>query len=186
MSSFDITYDQLDAERLKDIFYSGFSASPVWQVLDELTVAIHNGALQYFTLYATSIDDYHKIRESIDHIEGLGPQEKGHMALKNIAQSWLKSEFGSDVIFESYFVGLHPDVCSKDYRYVMECGTTDPSCITIYLDNEKVQWAGNIPYPYYGETDIWFHGFRRGPNYATWRQKTVSKNRAAFEKYHRK
>lgn len=186
MSSYHVTSEQMDSEWFKNIFYSGFAASPVWQVLDELTVAIHNGAIQYFILYVTSVDDYHKIRESINYIEGLGPQGKGHMALKKIAQAWLKSQYGCDSIFESYFIGLHPDVCSRDNRFVVECGTTDPSCVSIYLDNENVQWVGNIPYPYAEETDIFLHAFRRGPKYISWHQEKVSKNRAVFEKYHRR
>ncbi len=186
MSSYHVTLEQMDSEWFKNIFYSGFAASPLWQVLDELTVAIHSGAIQYFIFNVTSVDDYHKIRASVDYLEGLGPQEKGHMALKKIAQSWLKSQYGLDVIFESYFVGLHPDVCSTDYRFIMECGTTDPSCISIYLDDEHVQCAGNIPYPYDEETDIFLHAFRRGPQFTLWRQEKISKNRAVFEKYHRK
>lgn len=173
-------------EDLKNIFYSGFDVAPAWQVLDELAVAIGEHAVEYFVLPACSVSDYHIICESIQNIEGLGPQEKGHMALKKIAQGWLQSKYGCEALFESYFVGLHPDVCSKDYRFVMECGTTDPSCVTMYLDNEGVSWAGNLSYPYYGESDIRLHGFQRGQNYISWRQEHLSKNRAVFEKHHRK
>lgn len=171
---------------LQNIFYSGFPASTSWQTLDDLFLAIDCDAILYSSERLAPKEKYYRVQNSVLGTEGLGLQEKGHMALKKIAQAWLRSRFGTESLFESYFLGLHPDVSSKDYRFVVECGTTDPSCISIYLDNENVEWVGNIPYPYYEETDIWIHIFRRGHSYMNWRQEKLSFSRQTFKKFHRR
>ena len=173
-------------EDLQNIFYSGFPAATSWDVLDALFIAIDRGAVVYRSEYLINKEAYCTICNDVAVIDGLGPQTKGHMALKHVAAEYLHKTHNVGVLSETYFVGLHPDVRSVDGRYVIECGTTDPSCVVIFLDDARVAWVGNIPYPFAGENHLTLHLFARGPDYEKWRQESVSKNRAAFEKYHRK
>ena len=174
------------SEELQNIFYSGFPASTSWQMLDELFIALSRDFLVYRREQLVPKDKYHILSNSVSVIEGLGPQEKGHMALKTIAAEWLKKQIGVGSVFESYFAGLHPDVCSTDYRFVMECGTTDPACIQIFLNDSRVQWAANIPYPFSEDTHLQLHIFSRGPKYADWQQEKINVMRGVFQKYHRR
>lgn len=176
----------MTSEELQNIFYSGFPAATSWDVLDTLLIAIDRGVVTYRSEPMITKDAYRAICDSIVAIDGLGPQGKGHMALKQIAGDYLYKTYHVSVLDETYFAGLHPDVRSEDGQYVIECGTTDPSCVAIYLDDSRVVWVGNISYPFADETHLVLHVFSRGDQYKQWRQETVSKNRAVFEKYHRR
>ena len=126
------------------------------------------------------------MHNAIAVVDGLGPQEKGHMALKELAVRWLWKTYNVKAVCESYFVGLHPDVLSDDCRFVIECGTTDPSCVQIFLNDPRVVWTENIPYPFSDDACLTLHIFGRGPNYEAWQQEKVNDMRNAFQKYHRK
>ncbi|MCX6791937.1 MAG: hypothetical protein NT149_02775 [Candidatus Gottesmanbacteria bacterium] len=174
------------SEELKNIFYSGFPQGASWDVLDELAVAIYNGALIYKKTTIASTEIYQKTQDTVMVIEGLGPQEKGHMALKKIAKQWLMSQRQNDVLFESEFDGLHPDVRTSDGRFIIECGTTDPSCVRIFLNDERVVWIGNLPYPFYEEKNLELHMFSRGSKYETWQEEKLQVSRQTFQRFHRK
>ncbi|MEK7141516.1 MAG: hypothetical protein AAB800_03155 [Patescibacteria group bacterium] len=176
----------MTSEELQNIFYSGYPAATSWDVLDGLFIAIERSAVIYRSEPLITKEAYGVICNSVVSIDGLGPQEKGHMALKQIARDYLYKTYMIDSLSETYFVGLHPDVRSTDGRYIIECGTTDPSCISIFLDDSNVIWVGNISYPFADETHLALHIFSRGDLYNQWRQENVSRNRAVFEKYHRK
>ncbi len=155
-------------------------------MLDELAVAIYNGALLYKKTPVVSSETYHNTQDEVTAIEGLGPQEKGHMALKEIAKQWLISQQQKDILFESEFDGLHPDVRTRNGRFIIECGTTDPSCVQIFLNDERVVWIGNLPYPFYEEKNLELHMFLRGPKYATWQNEKRQISRQTFQRFHRK
>ena len=174
------------SEELKDIFYSGFPAGVSWQALDDIAIAIYNQALLYKKIAIAPIESYHEIQDTVTNIEGLGPQEKGHMALKEIAKQWLISQRQKDILFEAEFDGLHPDVRTRDGRFIIECGTTDPSGVQIFLLDERVVWIGNLPYPFYEEKNLELHMFSRGPEYATWQEKKLQDSRQTFLRFHRK
>lgn len=176
----------MTSEELQNIFYSGYPAATAWDVLDGLLIAIERGVVVYRSELMITKEAYGAICNSVVSIEGLGSQGKGHMALKQIARDYLYKTYTIDALSETYFVGLHPDVRSPDGRYIIECGTTDPSCVSIFLDDPRVMWVGNMPYPFADEKHLALHIFSRGDLYNQWRQETVSKNRAVFEKYHRK
>lgn len=146
----------MTSEELQNIFYSGYPAATAWDVLDGLLIAIERGVVVYRSELMITKEAYGAICNSVVSIEGLGSQGKGHMALKQIARDYLYKTYTIDALSETYFVGLHPDVRSPDGRYIIECGT------------------------------LALHIFSRGDLYNQWRQETVSKNRAVFEKYHRK
>ncbi len=139
---------------LKDVFYSGYPAAIAWDVIDELYIAIHEDVLTYKRYAVSSIDHYHHLVDSAIIAEGLGPQEAGHMALKAVACEWLDKEYGTKADAEIYFAGLHPNIISSDRRYVIECGTTDPGCIVMYLSEPGVLLAGNIAYPFSEDTNV--------------------------------
>lgn len=174
------------SEEIKNIFYSGFPQGVSWDVIDELAVAIYNGAVLYTKTAIASPKIYHTAQDEITVMEGLGPQEKGHMALKKIAKQWLMSQRENDILFESEFDGLHPDVRTRDGRFIIECGTTDPSCVQIFLHDERVVWIGNLPYPFYEEKNLELHMFSRGPKYTTWQEEKLQVSRQTFQRFHRR
>jgi hypothetical protein len=174
------------SEELKNIFYSGYPQGASWDTIDELVVAIYNGAVVYKKIEVAPTKLYHKTQDAIVAIEGLGPQEKGHMALKELAKQWLEKQYQTEIMMESYFDGLHPDVRTRDGRFIIECGTTDPSCVQIFLNDDRVEWIGNIPYPFYKEKNLILHVFSRGSQYATWQAGKIQISRQTFVKYHRK
>lgn len=173
------------SEELKNIFYSGYPQGASWDVIDELAVAIYNGAVIYKKIAVTSSKTYHKTQDTITAIEGLGPQEKGHMALKELAKQWLIRQRQKDILFESEFDGLHPDVRTRDGRFIIECGTTDPSCVQIFLNDERVVWIGNLPYPFYEEKNLELHMFLRGSKYTSWQEEKLQTSRQQFQRFHR-
>jgi len=173
------------AENLKDIFYSGYPAAASWQVLDELALAIRNYSIRYERIQLVPKQTYYTLRDAVVGIDGLGPQEKGHMALKDIGRQWLSEQCHIDAREESYFMGLHPDVLSEDIHFVIECGTTDPSCVWIFLNNDNVEWIGNIPYPFDEESYLWLHQFQRGPNFQKYQSEKLQTVRDTFRKFHR-
>lgn len=176
----------LTSEDLQAIFYSGYTASTSWDVIDELAVAIHKDFVQYKKFIVTPVTLYQKKQDEINEIDGLGPQGKGHMALKEIAKQWLEKHSRAQILMESHFDGLHPDVRTRDGRFIIECGTTDPACVQIFLNDENVEWIGNLAYPFYGENNLVLHAFSRGPEYATWQAEKVDASRQVFLRFHRK
>lgn len=173
-------------EDLKNIFYSGFPAGISWDILDELAIAIYNGMLRYKKTDIASVKTYHQVQDTIGVVEGLGPQEKGHMTLKQIAKQWLIRQHQKDVLFEAELDGLHPDVRTRDGQFIIECGTTDPSCVQIFLNDTRVEWIGNIPYPFYEEKNLTLHIFLRGTGYNGWQEEKLRFSRDAFQRFHRK
>jgi len=174
------------SEDLKNIFYCGYPQGTSWDVVDEIAVAIYKGSLLYKKIVIAPTTLYHQTQDRIAIIEGLGPQEKGHMALKELAKDWLKEYAQTEILMESHFDGLHPDVRTRDGRFIIECGTTDPACVQIFLNDENVEWIGNLAYPFYGENNLALHTFSRGPGYATWQAEKVDASRQVFLRFHRK
>ena len=176
----------LTFDDLRNIFYSGYPAATSWDVVDELFLVLDRDALTYSTEQLVPKDEFYAVSNSITTIDGLGPQEKGHMALKEIAKRWLWKKYQVSAHCETYFNGLHPDVHSIDNRFVIECGTTDPSCIQIFLNDARVVWVANIPYPFSDDTHLTLHIFGRGTNYAAWQEEKVNVMRDVFQRFHRK
>ncbi len=175
----------MDSEDLKDIFYSGYSTGPNWQILDELYVAITQGNIVYESIVVASKLHYD---EEVDRSlvpEGPGPQMRSHMALKALAGSWLQAHKQKPVLYEAYLLGLHPDVRTQDGMYIIECGTTDPSCVLIYLDSPDTNWVGVLPYPFADDQELILQIFSKGSMYEQWRQKRLDILRSQFRKFHR-
>lgn len=101
------------------------------------------------------------------------------MALKNLADSIMKRE---DLVprQENYFMGLHPDVISLDLCWIIECGTTDPSVIFWYLDNEKVKKVSILPYLFAEENKFVLYNFSRGKKFRKFQKLKKTKLRDVF------
>lgn len=175
----------METEDLNHIFYSGYSASPEWELLDELSFLIKNGVLccRQKNIYSKKV--YYDLVDQVKSTEGLGPQEKGHMALKKIAQSFL-AELGLKSDAERSFLGTHPDVLSRDFSWVVECGTTDPGSVIFFLRDSRVKDVGLLPYPYEGESQLTLYVFSRGKNFDQYVAAKTGRLKAVFNKFHRK
>lgn len=171
----------INSELLKDIFYSGFDATCNWQILDELEILIHEGAVNYGQEKISFKDNYLKILDQIRVVDGLGPQGKGHMALKGIAENYLE-KLGKRVFFEFYLMGLHPDVVSDDKKIVIECGTTDPAGVLILLSDPNISFIGVLPYPDESNKNLVLHRFSRGQNFLDYKNWKLAKLRETFRK----
>jgi hypothetical protein len=171
----------INSEELKNIFYSGFSGACDWQLLDELEVLISEGVINYSKEIISSKDSYHKILDEVKVIEGLGPQEKGHMALKQLVKSYLERR-GKEVLSEFQILGMHPDLISSDKKIAIECGTTDPGGILILLSNQNILFVGVLPYP--GDSkNLLLYKFSRGHNFFDYKDWKLTKLRKSFQKY---
>lgn len=170
----------ITAEKLKEIFYSGFDGACDWQLLDELEVLIREKALNYAQETIGIKESYLKVIDRIRVVDGLGPQGKGHMALKEIGKNYLE-ERGKKSLPEFYIVGLHPDLVSSDKKIIIECGTTDPAGVSIFLSEQNISFVGILPYPD-DTNDLVLHKFSRGKNFWEYKNWRLSKLREDFQK----
>lgn len=168
----------INSEELKNIFYFGFNKACDWQLLDELEVLIQEGAINYSRKTISSKDNYFKILDKIKVIDGLGPQGKGHMALKEITRDYLE-RLGKKALSEFQILGMHPDVISSDKKIAIECGITDPGGILILLSNQNILFVGVLPYPG-DDNNLFLHKFSRGANFLDYKNWKLSKLREVF------
>lgn len=175
----------MTSEELLQIFYSGFDGGPNWMVLDELELLINDNAILVTKKAVSTISEYKKYLDNERLIaDGLGPQGKGHMALKMIGGKFLERK-GLMSKYESYFLGLHPDVSDFTHTVIIECGTTDPSGVLIFLEDGGVEWVGVIPYPAEGEEKIFLHKFIKTRLFDKYLESKVNRLRENFRKAQR-
>ena len=168
----------ISSEELKNIFYSGFDGACEWQLLDELEILLRENVINYDREIISSKNKYSKTLDKIRVIDGLGHQEKGHMALKEIAKNHLE-KLNKEALFEFQVLGMHPDVVSKDGKIAIECGTTDPGGILILLSDQNILFVGILPYPG-DDKSLLLHKFSRGPNFLDYESWKLSKLRKVF------
>lgn len=171
----------ISSEKLKNIFYSGFDGACEWQLLDELETLIWENVINYDREIISSKNKYSKALDKIKVTDGLGHQEKGHMALKEIAKNHLE-ELCKEARFEFQVLGMHPDVVSKDGKIAIECGTTDPGGILTLLSNQNISFVGILPYPGDDKT-LFLHKFSRGKRFSDYKDWKLSKLRESFRKF---
>lgn len=152
---------------LLPIFYSQFSASPNWNILDELDYCIYKKLLQIEIEKIANIEQFYKEFEKSHITDGLGPQGKGHTILKVLSQKWL-TKAGKTSKTEVFYAGLHPDVISNDHAIILECGNTDPACMPIYLSYIEVAFVGIIPFPSSDNLDINIYKFIKNESYLSY------------------
>lgn len=170
----------ITSEDLKNVFYSGYDVFSDWQLLDELENLIQEKAIDYVKGKISSKKDYFESIDQVKVIEGLGPQGKGHMALKEIAKRYLEKQ-GKKAFSEISFLGTHPDVVSGDKKMIIQCGTTNPSCILNLLTSQDVSFVGILPYPN-DKQHLILHKFSRGKNFRKWQNWKWAKLRKIFRK----
>lgn len=175
----------MKTEDLKHVFYSGYDVSPDWEILDELLTLIGNGIILYKKKELCLKKNYYDLIDQVKTTEGLGPQGKGHMALKEIAKEFL-AEQGLKSSTEPSFLGAHPDILSKDFSWIVECGTTVPVSILFFLRDERIKNIGILPYPYEDEKKLILHVFSRGKNFGQHISSKITGLKTIFEKFHRK
>lgn len=150
---------------LVDIFYSEYKASVNWLVLDELSVCLDRKLLLLEEIPVFTRDDFISRLHTIKVSEGLGPQGRGHMLLKEMAKEWLLKNYNLKSRTEVYFAGLHPDVLSNDFIGIIECGNTDPACMPIYMAEPSIIWVGALSYPYINSPNIILYRFIKTDKY---------------------
>lgn len=103
------------------------------------------------------------------------------MVLKNFAAELMnKSQLISKQ--ENNFMGAFPDVVSDDFSWIIECGTTDPSAILLYLKNEKVEKVSVLPYLFAEESRFVLYSFLRGKNFEKFQKIKKESLRSVFFK----
>ena len=107
------------------------------------------------------------------------------MALKKIAKEFL-ANFKLKSGTERGFLGAYPDVLSRDYSWVIECGTAKPGSVLSFLQDERVKNVGVLPYPYEDEKKLTLHIFSRGENFDQYLTSKTKRVKTVFEKFHRK
>lgn len=170
----------MTSEELKNIFYSGYDAAPDWLILDELEFLLNKDGLCYKVEKICNVKEYKRLIGGVKAVEGSGRQYKGHMALKIIAQQFLK-QINKASFTERHFLGAHPDVISADKSLIIECGTTSPEVILLFLREPQVKRVAILPYSYTGEKKLRMHIFSRGPNFRKFMLLRVKKLKKVFE-----
>jgi|SRR3989338_9677133 len=78
-----------------------------------------------------------------------------HMALKLLAQKYLRDNRGLESHYEQAFCGYYPDVMSDDKRTIVECGiTANSEKILTYFQQGNIQELIQIPYPDVDDVEI--------------------------------
>lgn len=77
-------------------------------------------------------------------------------------------------------MGLHPDVISSDFSWIIECGTTDPSVVFWYLDSKKVKKVSILPYLFTEENNFALYNFSRGKNFNKFQEMKKEKLKNTF------
>ncbi|HUV47313.1 MAG TPA: hypothetical protein VMW29_04210 [Candidatus Bathyarchaeia archaeon] len=150
---------------LYNIFYSGFPGAGDWLVLDEIGCCLREKILLLKKdRLIFNREDFFGFVEEVKATDGLGNEEKKHMALKNLA-SRLLDKLNFTPRQENYFMGLHPDIISSDFSWVIECGTTDPSVVFWYLKSKDVEKVSILPYLFAKDKHFSLYNFLRGQNF---------------------
>lgn len=175
----------MKAEELKNIFYSGYNATPEWAALHQIASFIEKKILLYETKKLSLKQNYYDLIDPIKASEGPGPQTKRHMALKEITQQFLaKTKLESRA--EQPFLGAHPDVLSQDFSWIIECGTTPPGSVLLFLQDKRVKNVGILPYPYEDDKYLILHLFSRGKSFDQQMIDQKGSLRSVFDKFHYK
>lgn len=149
---------------VKHIFYSGsFTGHADEQLIVDICYLLnarllfaHKKCVATRQDYSTAINTITTNKRLVADIAGGGT---GHMALKLIAEQYLKTQGYRDVLFEQEFEGFRPDVLIKDRTVLAECGNVEPNKIFSYFKNKKVKQLVILPYPDPDEDKVHVHIF---------------------------
>ena len=152
-----------DISKTKDIFYSGsFAFNGDLEPINEIAFLLDEGYVSLASLDIASKMEFLQIAQDVasdahahDTAAGGGHT---HIALKRLAEKYLRQVKGKTALFEQSFCGYFPDVLSEDRTIAIECGhTQNPSKMLDYFSKGNVSEFVQIPYP--SDEDILVTGF---------------------------
>lgn len=163
---------KVTAESIRNIFYSGqFDFVGNQEITSEIAFLVNNDYLLLSPVTIATKQQYLETSSNttvlFSHDEASGGGH-AHVALKILAQTYLKNEYGIDCVFEQPFVGFIPDVQSTDKRIICECGhTNNPEKLFTYFRHPKVRYVIQIPYPSEEDTSVIGYEFQAQPNFTS-------------------
>ncbi|MFA6534130.1 MAG: hypothetical protein WCT37_03075 [Patescibacteria group bacterium] len=157
----------MDGADIFEIFYSNFTGSPDYQGLSDVLDLLNRKYIKISKTktgfnkadYQTTVD---KILDgqikSIDYQGG----SNNHLALKVLAEEYIRNNFGLKSSLEYNFFGRIPDVISLDKNIIFECGDTDPWKVTEYFRNDDNLKVFIFPYPGDDEEELFTYEIIKG------------------------
>lgn len=154
---------------IRDIFYSGqFGFVGDQEVTNKITFLINNNYLLFSPVTIATKEHYLETSSNPKVLSVHDEASRGgstHVALKILAQAYVKDEYGVECIFEQPFVGYIPDVQSVDKHIICECGhTNNPEKLFTYFKHPEVRYVIQIPYPNDIDKEILGYEFQAQPS----------------------
>src|SRR3989344_4759702 len=141
------------AEKIRDIFYSGnYAFSGESEPINEIAFLVDEEYLSLASSVIADKQEYLRVAQEISERAHMFDAAAGgghsHMALKIIAQRFLRKQRNKEAIFEHPFCGYYPDVISIDKTIVVECGhTQNPTKMLDYFQEGNILEYIQVPYP---------------------------------------
>ena len=157
-----------DISKIRDIFYSGsFAFNGDLEQISEITFLLDEGYVSLVSLDIASKTEFLQIAQDVasnahahDAAAGGG---NTHIALKMLAEQYLRQVKGKSALFEQSFCGYFPDVLSEDRTIAIECGhTQNPSKMLDYFRSGNICEFIQIPYPSDDDTLVTGFSFTAG------------------------
>lgn len=139
---------------IRGIFFSGNQAFVGnFESINEIAFLVDENYLTMSKFPISTKKEYlevfkdHSILNNETRFDAAGGGDS-HMALKLLAQKYLKDQRGLEARYEQAFCGYYPDVISDDEKVVVECGlTANPEKIFTYFQQGNIKELIQIPYP---------------------------------------
>lgn len=137
---------------LMGIFYSSTHAfTGDRSAIQEIAFLVEHGYLGFERMPIGTLEDYRSIRNNPKLIEDMLEAHGGstaHIALKILAERYLRNDRGISGKFEHPFCGYFPDVISTNQKIIIECGQTgNPEKLYTYFLQGDVDELIQLPYP---------------------------------------
>ncbi|MFZ2484868.1 MAG: hypothetical protein WAX80_03010 [Minisyncoccia bacterium] len=141
-------------DEIKRIFFSGNQAfEGNYESINEIAFLVDENYLTMGKFPISTKREYleifeeHSLLNNETRYDAAGGGDN-HMALKLLAQKYLKDERGLEAFYEQAFCGYYPDVISADKQIIVECGiTANSEKILTYFQQGNIQELIQIPYP---------------------------------------
>ena len=142
-----------DISKIRDIFYSGsFAFNGELEPISEIAFLLDEGYLSLVSLDIANKMEFLQIAQEVASNTHVHDAAAGgghtHIALKILAEKYLRRIKGKAALFEQSFCGYFPDVLSEDRTIAIECGhTQNPSKMLDYFSKGNINEFVQIPYP---------------------------------------